>query len=75
MTTRTSTRAKKTYTKDLEACRNINELVWIYTDFAKDSTLTCDDLYELIRDCKAKRAAFEKAGDRYSRATRPACRK
>ena len=75
MTNRKSTKLRKAYTKDLESCKNVNELVWIYTDFAQDMELTCDDLGILIDDCRAKRAAFEKKGDRFSRATRPECRR
>lgn len=75
MTTKTSTKIKKGFEKDLEACKNINELVWIYTEMAQNQSLTCDDLYSLIRNYKVKRTAFEQAGDKYSRATRPGFRK
>ena len=75
MTNRKSSKLRKAYTKDLESCRNVNELVWIYTDFAQDIELTGDDLGILIADCRSKRAAFEKKGDRFTRATRPECRK
>ena len=64
-----------TYKKDLESCKNVNELIWIYADFAQDMGLTCDDLYILIDDCRMKRAAFEMKGDRFTRATRPECRR
>lgn len=74
LTTKESTKAKNGYRKDLDTCRNINELQWIYTDFAADQTLTCDDLYELIRYFKTKKAGFLAKGDRYTRATRPDCR-
>ena len=70
-----SKKAKRAYEKDLESCKNINELVWIYTDIAQDRNLDCTDLFSLIDSYKAKRAGFEKQGDKYSRATRPECRK
>ena len=75
MTTKTSTKVRKGFEKELAVCKNINELVWIYTDMAQNQSITCDDLYSLIRDYKARRTAFEKAGDKYSRATRPEFRK
>ena len=75
MTNRTSTKLQKAYMKDLESCKTIGELLWIYADFAQDMRLTCDDLDELIRDYCMKRATFEMRGDRPSRATRPACRR
>lgn len=75
MTTRTSTKLTKSYEKDLESCRSINELVWIYTDFSEDQNLTCDDLNKLIRAYRTMRTAFEKKGDTFRRATRPECRK
>ena len=75
LTTKESTKAKKQYRIDLDSCKNVNELQWIYTDFAKDMTLTCDDLFELIRYFKEKKAGFIANGDRYSRAVRPECRK
>lgn len=75
MTTRKSTNLKKAYEKDLETCRNINELVWIYTDFSKDENLTCDDLLSLVRNSNGKRSVFEKKGDRFRRAARPECRR
>ena len=40
LTTKESTRAKNVYRKDLDTCKNINELQWLYTDFAADQTLT-----------------------------------
>lgn len=75
LTTKESTKAKKQYKKDLDSCKSINELQWVYTDFAADQTLTCDDLFELIRDCKEKKAVFAAKGDRYTRAMKPECRK
>ena len=75
LTTKESTKAKTQYRNDLDSCRNLNELQWIYTDFAKDMALTCDDLFELIRHFKEKKAEFAACGDRYSRAVRPECRK
>ena len=74
LTTKESTKAKNRYRKDLDTCKSINELQWIYTDFASDMTLTCDDLFELIRHYKVLKAQFLAKGDRYTRATRPACR-
>jgi len=75
MTTKTSTKLKKAYEKDLAACKNINELVWIYTDIGQDNRLTCDDQLKLIRDYQARSDAFKKAGDKYSIARKPAFRR
>ena len=75
LTTKESTKEKKQYRTDLDSCRNLNELQWIYTDFAKDMTLTCDDLFELIRHFDVLKTQFLADGDRYSRAVRPECRK
>ncbi len=75
LTTKESTKAKKGYKKDLEACNNINELQWIYIDFADDMTLTCDDLLELMRYFDVLKAQFIVKGDRYSGARRPAFRR
>ena len=74
MTTKASTKIKRTYRKEIEKATTINELVWIDTDYKQDMSLTCDDLFELIRMSKEKRAAFEKEGQRYTRATKPAWR-
>lgn len=74
MTTKASTKMKKTYRKEIEKATSINELVWIDTDYKQNMSLTCDDLFELIRMSREKRAAFEKEGQRYTRATKPAWR-
>ena len=74
MTTKTSTRQKRAYRKEIEKATTINELVFIETDYKQDMKLTCDDLFELIRMSKEKRAAFEKEGQKYTRATKPAWR-
>ena len=71
----TSAIIKRLDKKDLAACENINELVYSYTDFAKNDNLVVDDLLNLIRDYKARRSDFEKAGDKYTRATKPAFRR
>lgn len=69
-----TTKIRKAYEKDLEKATTINELVWIDTDYKQNMELSCDDLFSLIDKSRAKRRAFEKAGQRYTRATRPAWR-
>ena len=75
MAMKISTKIRKGFEKDLANCKNINELVWIYTDMAQNMALSCDDLLSLIRNYETRRTAFEKDGDKYRRATRPEFRK
>ena len=66
-----STSLRKAYEKDLERAETINELVWIGTTFKQDQGLSCDDLLSLCRQQSKKRLSLEKAGQKYTRATRP----
>ena len=65
---------KRTYRKEIEKATTINELVWIETDVKQDTSLAWNDLVALIRASQEKRNAFEKEGQKYTRATKPAWR-
>lgn len=64
----------RSYEKEIKRAETINELVWIGADFKQDMALDARDLMTLCREESEKRAALEKAGQKYSRATKPAWR-
>lgn len=74
-TTKESTKLKKAYKKDLESCKNMNELAWIKADICEDKNLTIDDQWDLFKEYDILKANFLIAGDTFRRATRPTCRK
>ena len=59
---------------EIRKATTINELVWIDTEYKQDTRLTCDDLLDLCRTSREKRAALESQGQKYTRATKPAWR-
>ena len=64
----------KYYEKEIEKATTINELVWIETDFKPDHRLPVTDLVALCRISGNKRDKLEAAGQKYTRATKPAWR-
>lgn len=69
-----SEKIRKSFEREIERAQTINELVWIGIDFKKNMSLSCDDLLSLCKAETAKRMRFEKEGQKYTRAMRPAWR-
>ena len=65
---------RKEYESEIERVETIDELVWIGTDFKQDTDLSARDLYILCMKMEEKRDSFLKAGQKYSRARKPAWR-
>lgn len=68
------TKLGKHYEAEIEKATTIDELVWIETDFKQDMSLPVGDLYKLCKISTTKRYDFEEAGQKYTRARKPAWR-
>lgn len=66
--------ARAFYTAEINKATTINELVWIDTEYKPNTKLACDDLLALCRMSEAKKKSLKEAGQKYTRATRPAWR-
>lgn len=65
---------RKAYEAEIERATTIDELVWIDTEYKSNDSLTCDDLLALCRKSSNKKAALKDAGQKYTRARKPAWR-
>lgn len=73
-TTKESTKIKKYFEKEIKRATTIDELVWIDTEYKPNTALTCDDLLALCRMSSDKQHDLKVAGQKYTRARKPAWR-